>query len=247
MAMTQPTTGLGADSRLPSSSVPLLRVGAVPGVLGLLVYFVADVLHDGHDPAHLETVLPEYASNADWLAVHLGQFGGIALLTVAMISVAASFVRERPSSVVGRLVPGAALVTLAVHAVDQAVDGIATKFVAQAYVDASADERAAQVLLVADAVRHIEIGLTGMFQLLLGLTLALMLASSTSQTPHGPWTDSESACAPRAIALKVRDRPGERTIATKVTTGCRRRSPRSPRSTRIASPTASPVRRLEDG
>jgi hypothetical protein len=60
----------------------------------------------------------------------------------------------------------------AVYAVNQAVDGLAVQHVAQTYVDAPPQQQPV-ALVVADAVRHVEIGLTSAFQLLIGVALAL--------------------------------------------------------------------------
>jgi hypothetical protein len=64
------------------------------------------------------------------------------------------------------------LLAAAVYTVNQAVDGIAVQHVAQAYVDSTAQQQPT-ALLLADAVRHVEIGLTATFQVLLGVALVL--------------------------------------------------------------------------
>ena len=65
-----------------------------------------------------------------------------------------------------------AVVATALYAVNQAVDGVAVKFVADEWVSAPAAEKA-DALRVAEAVRHIEIGLSSFVELMLGAALLL--------------------------------------------------------------------------
>jgi hypothetical protein len=170
----------------------LLRPGAAAGVLGVAVFFVATALHGGHDPGDLQAVLPEYAAKRGWLAVHLGQFAGVALMTGALVVLAHSLLADRPASAaLARLGAGAAAVALAVYAATQAVDGVAIRFVADAWVDAAAPDKPG-ALLVAQAVRHVELGLTSLFELTLGVALVLLgLAvagsGSASRSPGRTW------------------------------------------------------------
>lgn len=171
----------GVDASASDGTLP--RLGAVVGPLGVVSYFVATAFHPGHDPGNLEAVLPEYAADAQWLAVHLAQFAGIALAAVALIALASSLMHGRGrGAALARLGLLAAVVALAVYAVNQAVDGVGIKFVADSYVGASPTARPG-ALLVADAIRHLEVGTTTFFELNLGVTLVLLgLAIGWSQT-----------------------------------------------------------------
>lgn len=182
MTFADTPRGVGRVDGLASDST-LLRLAAAAGPLGVVTYFVATAFHPGHDPGNLKAVMPEYAADANWLAVHLAQFAGIALSAVALVTLASSLTRGRGrSAALARLGFVAAVVALAVYAVNQAVDGVGVKFVADSYVGASpADKPGA--LLVADAIRHLEIGTTSFFELDLGVTLVLLgLAISWSAT-----------------------------------------------------------------
>jgi hypothetical protein len=64
------------------------------------------------------------------------------------------------------------LLATAVYAVNQAVDGVAIKFVADEWVSASAAEQA-NTFRIAQAVRHIEIGLSSYAELIMGAALFL--------------------------------------------------------------------------
>ncbi len=53
---------------------PLLRIGAVSIILGVIISGVSGAFHGGHQPHDLVVTLPLYATNANWIVVHLGQF-----------------------------------------------------------------------------------------------------------------------------------------------------------------------------
>ena len=149
----------------------LLRIGAVSAIVGVVTLFVADHFHGGHDPANLGTVLPEYAANANWEVVHIGQFLGFALVLVVLVALQHSIAEGRGAAL-ARLGYVTAVVATALYAVNQAVDGVAVKFVADEWVSAPAAEKA-DALRVAEAVRHIEIGLSSFAELILGAALLL--------------------------------------------------------------------------
>ena len=66
----------------------------------------------------------------------------------------------------------AAVVAISVYAASQAVDGIAIKFVAEEWLSAPPSEKEV-AFRVAEAVRHIEIGLTSLTVLVLGVAFIL--------------------------------------------------------------------------
>jgi hypothetical protein len=113
----------------------LLRIGAVSATLGVITSFVADAFHGGHDPANLEATLPEYAANANWEVVHIGQFLGYALVLVGLVALHRS-IAEGYGAALARLGYLTAVVATALYAVNQAVDGVAIKFVADDWVSA---------------------------------------------------------------------------------------------------------------
>jgi hypothetical protein len=165
----------------------LLRLAAVAAPLGIVVQFVATAFHGGHDPGDLPAVLPDYADNAGWLAVHLAQFAGVALATTAFVALARVLAEDRrQSAALARLGFVAAVVALAVYAANQAVDGVAIKFVADTYVNAAPAERD-DALLVAEAIRHVELGLTSLFELNLGTALVLFGLAMTWSATHPTW------------------------------------------------------------
>ena len=149
----------------------MLRIGAVSAIVGVVTLFVADAFHGGHDPANLGAILPEYAANANWEIVHIGQFLGFALVLVVLVALQHSIAEGRGAAL-ARLGYVTAVVATATYAANQGVDGVAIKFVADEWVSAPAAENA-DASRVAGAVRHIEIGLSSFAQLTLGAALLL--------------------------------------------------------------------------
>ena len=56
---------------------PLLRIGSILFIAGLVIAIVSTVIHPSReDPSNHPLVLAEYASDDSWIAVHIGQFAG---------------------------------------------------------------------------------------------------------------------------------------------------------------------------
>ena len=146
------------------------RFTSVLMIAGPVIAIVAGRFHGGADPQDLLGALPQYAANPYWKAVHLGQFLGFLLIVGALLFVLNDLRRASPLATLGGV---AAVVAASSCAANQAVDGIAIQFVARAFVEAPAQERAV-ALSIAEAVRHIEQGLSGMVAINLGIALALL-------------------------------------------------------------------------
>ena len=150
---------------------PLLRIGAVSIILGVIISGVSGAFHGGHQPHDLVVTLPQYATNANWIVVHLGQFLGQLLVVGGLVGLYRS-ITLGPGAALAQLGFVAAVVAISVYAANQAVDGIAIKFVAKEWVNAPAEEKEV-AFRVAEAVRHIEIGLTSLTVLILGVAFIL--------------------------------------------------------------------------
>jgi hypothetical protein len=146
------------------------RCASVLMIAGVVIAIAASHFHGGTDPQNLVGVLPQYAANPYWKAVHLGQFLGLLLIVGALMLVLNDLRRASPLATLGGV---AAVVALSSYAANQALDGIAIQFVARAFVEAPAQERA-MALSIAEAVRHIEQGLSGMVATNLGIAFALL-------------------------------------------------------------------------
>src|SRR4051812_14428692 len=65
---------------------PVLRLGAVSIVVGVLLGLGVGVFHGGSQPWDLQAPLPLYAANRWWELVHLGQFVAELLLLVGFFA-----------------------------------------------------------------------------------------------------------------------------------------------------------------
>jgi len=63
----------------------LARVGGAAAIIGALTLFIATLFHPmGADPNDTAAAFAEYAADSLWIASHLGQFVGLAVLGVAL-------------------------------------------------------------------------------------------------------------------------------------------------------------------
>jgi hypothetical protein len=147
-------------------------------------------------------VLPEYAANPYWKAVHLGQFLGLLLIVGALMLVLNDLRRASPLATLGSV---AEVVAASSYVANQAVDGVAIQFVARVFVEAPAQERA-MALSIAEAVRHIEQGLSGMVAINLGIALALLggaIISSRGLPSWLGWTAALVGAAQLVIGMTI--------------------------------------------
>ena len=124
----------------------------------------------------------EYAASTLWGAVHLGQLLTMALILAGLASLYVILpIRAGWAGQVARLASMAALVTLALTAVLQAVDGIALKQAVDAWAQAPATDQAAR-FATAEAMRWLEWAVRSYQRLMLGITLGLSAAVVVSST-----------------------------------------------------------------
>jgi hypothetical protein len=162
-----------------------LRVGAALAVVGVVVIVVASRFHGGTDPADLQTVLPQYAANPNWKAAHLGQFLGFLFIICSLI-ILLRHLKEHSNSVSALLGMIAAVISVATFAVNHAVDGVAIRYVAENWVNAPPEGKVAAMNL-AQAVRHIEQGLSALFAFNLGIALLLCSAATLTSRAFPKW------------------------------------------------------------
>ena len=136
-------------------------------------------------PNDLPAALAEYAASVHWIGIHLGQFVGIAAAGMSLVALAATFERGRAGAW-SRVGQAGAVVSIAVYAGVQAVDGVANHAMAHRWAAAHGDARAL-VYESAFAVREIEIGLTSFFSLVFGSTLAVFGLAMLLGTLYPAW------------------------------------------------------------
>ena len=169
-------------SRPPEAGSPF-RFSAALALLGAAALGVGTWLHPaGADPADSAAAFAEYAatSRATWVASHLLQLVGVTGVTLAMILMAGALAGASTSRVQATRTLGAA--SLAVAATLQAVDGVALKVAVDRWVGAPDGDKPA-LFAAALAVRSVEIGLDGLWALMLAAT-ALSLAAVLLTAPY---------------------------------------------------------------
>ena len=148
------------------------RIGGVTAIGGAVILFVATLFHpmsaDPNDPA---AAFAEYAADRLWVASHLGQFLGLALLCGSLVALADAM-EAGWSAAWARVGVAGTAASLAAAAALQAVDGVALKVMVDRWMEASGEDRV-RAFEGAFAVRQIEIGMASLLSLLFGLTLSV--------------------------------------------------------------------------
>lgn len=123
------------------------------------------------DPNEPVAAFTEYAADHLWVASHLTQLAGVAMIVVALLFLARQLEFGNRTNW-ARIAAGGAVASLAVATALQAVDGIALKFMVDAWAAAPASQKEI-AFYAAFAVRQVEIGLASMLSLLFGLTATI--------------------------------------------------------------------------
>jgi len=150
----------------------LARIGAPAAVIGAVTLFISTLLHPmSADPNDAPAAFAEYAADRLWVASHLGQFVGIAILGVALVALG-SAMEPGPAAAWAHVGIVGTSASVAAAAALQAVDGVALRMMVTRWAQASDDARA-RAFEDAFAVRQIEIGMASLLSLLFGLTLSV--------------------------------------------------------------------------
>jgi len=144
---------------------------------GELLYIGAGQFHPGSVPPNQHPdVFAEYANSAYWGAIHMGQFLGMAMLLSGIVLLAFSLgSRSGTLDWLGRLAATSAVVTIALTGVLLAVDGVALKAAANAWLAAPVADQGAR-LAATEAVRWLEWAVRSYQRTMLGITLILVAA-----------------------------------------------------------------------
>lgn len=149
-----------------------LRLGALSGVLGALLALVVNPLH-GDLPADPEMALTRVATSDSWGLLHLGIIVSVVLIVGGLFGFSeiaeAPLARAFAQLAVVMALPGAAVLIVGI-----AIDGFATKALADVWWSATATERAA-AFRIAVATEEIQNALFHMWAaLFIGLPFLLM-------------------------------------------------------------------------
>lgn len=148
--------------------------------------FVATLLHPMHaDPNDAVAAFTEYAADHLWVATHLGQFLGVAVLAVALVGLAA-VMEEGTAAAWARIGLVGTAASVAAAAALQAVDGVALKLAVDRWAAATgaAKERAFEA---AFAVRQVETGMASLLSVVFGLTVTVFAIAMLSSRRFPAW------------------------------------------------------------
>ncbi|MFN8495062.1 MAG: hypothetical protein U0350_46090 [Caldilineaceae bacterium] len=164
-----------------------LRLAATLSFVGLWVFFVAGYFHvDRYDANNHVAAFADYADSGVWILAHLGQFAGMALINSGLIALYFALNLESGRAQwVSRFAAIAALCSLALYGVLQAVDGVALKHAVDAWARAAEAEKPLR-FAAAEAVRWLEWGVRSYQSFVLGLAFLLFAGaiSGTAQLPR---------------------------------------------------------------
>src|SRR5436309_1748395 len=165
----------------------LLRLSATLLFVGVLFSLLVGLLHPSSgNPNNHTAEFAVYANSADWTAVHLGQFVGIAVIIVGLLFLffALNVLHGTPGWM-GRFAAVSAVVALALYGVLQAVDGVALKQAVDAWASAPVAEKAAR-FASAESIRWLEWAVRSYHSFLFGLALVLFAAAivGTARIPR---------------------------------------------------------------
>jgi hypothetical protein len=186
MTLITPTPGRQQHST--ASSRGSLRPAGLLLLAGVVVELAAEAAHPHHEaPNDHQAVFAEYAASADWLWVHLAQFGAAAIVVAGFVALHQALTAVRRPFLLDRLALVAAGGTLSAIMMNMAIDGVALKQAVDAWAAAPPSEKATR-FASAETVRWLEWGAHAFFEILLGLTITafgIALARRTRTRWHG--------------------------------------------------------------
>lgn len=162
------------------------RVGAICSILGVGLLVIGTYHHPMEaDPNVPAAAFMEYAADTLWVASHLTQLVGVALMVVALLLFADNL-KSRGGSKVPTIAAAGAITSLALAAALQAVDGIALKAMVDAWAAAPELQRDG-IFPAVFAVRQLEIGLASMFSLSMGFTATMFGIALIAEPAYPKW------------------------------------------------------------
>lgn len=162
------------------------KIFALAAITGPLALLVGTLLHPSEaDPNAATAAFAEYADARGWIAIHLMQLAGVALMTAAL-ALFSRMIAAGPAAAAAALGKLGAGTTLAIAAALQAVDGIAVKSMVDAWAAAPEGQKE-MIFQSAFSVRQIEIGLASIFGLVAGFTVMLYGVAQLTDARFPKW------------------------------------------------------------
>jgi hypothetical protein len=165
-----------------------LRIGTLLIVSSAVASLVVEQFHPAHEPPNNHpAVFAEYAASHNWGIVHLAAFVCFLFLLAGLLALLQGLRRSDRPSLLIRAGEAATIVTGAVMAVLQGVDGVALKHAVDSWAAAPAELKAA-AFRDAETVRWMEWAMAGYFRIVLGIALALLGLAVLRSAAVPRWT-----------------------------------------------------------
>ncbi len=162
------------------------RMGAMGAFGGSVLLFIGTYLHPMEaDPNEAVAAFTEYAADPLWVASHLTQLAGVALIVAALLFLARQL-ESASNTGWPHIAAGGAIASLAAATMLQAVDGIALKVMVDAWAAAPVEQKEG-IFHAAFAVRQVEVGLASMSSLLFGLTVIVYGGALLADHTYPKW------------------------------------------------------------
>jgi len=152
----------------PNLERPMLRMGSVAFIAGLVIIIVSTLFHaSSEDLMDNPVVFAVYAESDTWIAAHIGQFAGVVLVFAGGFVALFRLLVKSESGIASALAwfgLVAAILTASTFTILQAVDGIALKMAVDTWYAippsaADSEEEKAIAFRVAEGIRWTEIGI----------------------------------------------------------------------------------------
>ncbi|MDQ3852022.1 MAG: hypothetical protein M3299_04230, partial [Thermoproteota archaeon] len=162
------------QSSTPDLDRPMLRMGSVAFIAGIIIIIVSTLFHaTSEDLTNHPIVFAIYAESDPWIAAHIGEFAGVMLVFGGgFLALHRLLIRSESLTASALAWMGLAVTILvaSTFSILQGVDGIALKRAVDSWyaVAPAATEEKAIAFRVAEGIRWIEIGINSMFRILQG-------------------------------------------------------------------------------
>lgn len=162
-----------------------LRLAATLLLAGQLLYVVVTLFHTGGEANNHATIFAAYAASNIWTGVHAAQFACMAIMLAGLLALFFAF-DDPPGSAgwAARFGAASTVASLALCGAVLAVDGVALKRAANAWVSAPEAEKAAR-FAVAEGMRWLEWGTRSYENFTLGAAV-LLFAFAVLRTARIP-------------------------------------------------------------
>jgi len=175
---------------------PMLRMGSVAFIAGLVITIVSTLFHaSSHDLTDHPVVFAVYAQSITWVAAHIGQFAGVMLIFAGgFVALFRLLVHSESGTTTALAWLGLAVTIMAAStfAILQAVDGIALKRAVDSWYSTSAatspsSEEKVIAFRVAEGIRWVEIGINSINRIIQGAVAIIFGAAIAKSAIVSRW------------------------------------------------------------